>query len=193
MLQWPLTNAPLELDPKNPNQRAAHLVLAGRSRSSRHDPKWKTFPYIVPLALEELGRKEEAPPDFCENWKIRTKTRIREFIVAGRALLEGDREESIAAVNRILASNFQDPEGLFYLSRHLAYLGEVGPALELFRRVVKGGYYCYPAMATDPWLDSLRKEPEFAKLLHESEIGHREAAAAFRQLNGEKVLGIAVQ
>ena len=48
-------------------------------------------------------------------------------------------------------------------------------------------------MVKDPWLDSLRKEPEFAKLLHESEIGHRDAAAAFKQLSGEKVLRIAVR
>jgi DNA-binding winged helix-turn-helix (wHTH) protein/tetratricopeptide (TPR) repeat protein len=150
------------------------------------------LPYLVALALKELGREEECPPALLRELENKNKTRIRDFIVAGRALLEGDREESIAAVNRILASNFQDPEGLFYLSRHLAYLGEVGPALELFRRVVKGGYFCYPAMVKDPWLDPMRKEPEFAKLLHESEIGHREAAAAFKQLSGEKVLRIAV-
>jgi hypothetical protein len=136
------------------------------------------------------GEERIARPHCCGNWKTKTKPAFAISSSQARALLEGDREESIAAVNRILASNFQDPEGLFYLSRHLAYLKEVGPALELFRRVVKGGYFCYPAMAKDPWLDSLRKEPEFEKLLHESEIGHREAAAAFKQLSGEKVLRI---
>ena len=29
--------------------------------------------------------------------------------------------ESIAAVGRVVASDFRDPEGLFYLSRHLAH------------------------------------------------------------------------
>ena len=123
----------------------------------------------------------------------KTKTRIRDFIIAARALLEDDVDESIAAVNRIIASDFQDPEGLFYLSRHLATLNEVGPALQLFERVVAGGYFCYPAMAKDPWLDSLRKKPAFSKLLRQAETQHRNAAAAFKRLNGEKVLGVALQ
>ena len=53
-------------------------------------------------------------------------TRLRDFIVAARTLLEGNTAESIAAVGRIVASDFRDPEGLFYLSRHLAHLNEAG-------------------------------------------------------------------
>jgi TolB-like protein len=150
------------------------------------------FPYIVPLALAELGRKEEALP-LLRELEEKTKTRIRDFIIAARAFLENGVGESIAAVNRIIASDFQDPEGLFYLSRHLARLNEVGPALQLFERVVAGGYFCYPAMAKDPWLDSLRKKPPFTKLLRQAETQHRDAAAVFKRLSGEKVLGIAVQ
>jgi TolB-like protein len=179
----------VELDPKIKTS-IAHTWFVRADYAHLATLRVEDLPYLVALALNELGRGEDCPPTLLRELENKNKTRIRDFIVAGRALLEGDREESIAAVNRILASNFQDPEGLFYLSRHLAYLKEVGPALELFRRVVKGGYFCYPAMAKDPWLDSLRKEPEFEKLLHESEIGHREAAAAFKQLSGEKVLRI---
>jgi tetratricopeptide (TPR) repeat protein len=154
--------------------------------------KVEEVPYIVPLALMELRRGEESLPTLRE-LETTIKTRIRDFVVAARALLEGNRDEVIAAVNRILASDFQDPEGLFYLSRHLAYVNEISPALGLFRRVVKGGYFCYPAMASDHWLDSLRNEPEFTKLLQEAETGHRKAAAAFKQLKGETVLGMVVQ
>jgi hypothetical protein len=141
----------------------------------------------------ELGRAKECPPALLRELENKNKTRIREFIIAGRALLEGDHEESIAAVNRILASDFDDPEGLFYLSRHLAHLHETGPALELFARVVKKGYFCFPAMAIDPWLEPLRNEPEFTRLLHQPESQHREAAAAFKQVGGQKVLGLAAQ
>ena len=141
----------------------------------------------MPLALAELGRKEEALP-VLRDLEQKTKTRIRDFIIAVRALLDKDATESIVAVNRIMASDFQDPEGLFYLSRHLAHLNQFGPALQLFERVVAGGYFCYPAMAKDPWLDSLRKKPAFTKLLRQAETQHRDAAA-FKRLSGEKVLG----
>jgi hypothetical protein len=45
-------------------------------------------------------------------------------------------------------------------------------------------------MARDPWLDSLRKKPAFAKLLRRTETLHREAVAAFEQ-TGSRVFAAA--
>ena len=117
-------------------------------------------------------------------------TRMRDFMVAARTLLEGDAAQSVAAVNRIVASDFRDPEGLFYLARHLSHLEQVTPALELFERVVEGGFFCFPAINNDPWLEPLRKKPSFTKRLRQAETHHRRAAAAFAELQGEKVLGV---
>jgi DNA-binding winged helix-turn-helix (wHTH) protein/tetratricopeptide (TPR) repeat protein len=181
----------IELDPRIKTSvphtwflQADHVRLAA--------VKVEEFPYIVPLALAELRRGEESLPTLRE-LEQKTKTRLRDFIVAARALLDNNLAESIAAVNRIIASDFTDPEGLFYLSRHLAHLNETRPALDLFERVVKGGYFCFPAMAADPWLDSLRNEPAFTRILHQAETQHRDAVAAFKQLGGERILGVAVQ
>jgi DNA-binding winged helix-turn-helix (wHTH) protein/tetratricopeptide (TPR) repeat protein len=148
------------------------------------------FPYIVAISLAELGRAGEALPVLRE-LEHKIPTRLRDFIVAARTLLEGTLTDSIAAVERVVSSDFRDPEGLFYLSRHLAHLNEIGPALHLFERVVAGGFFCFPSMANDPWLDPLRKKPAFTKLLRHAETQHREALAAFTQLRGEKVLGVA--
>ena len=68
---------------------------------------------------------------------------------------------------------------------------QVRPALELFERVVQGGFFCFPAMTSDPWLDPLRRKPGFTKLLSQAESEHREAAAAFAKSHGEKLLGVA--
>jgi hypothetical protein len=111
-------------------------------------------------------------------------------MIAARTLVEGKAAESVAAVNRIAASDFRDPEGLFYLTRHLAHLNEIGPAIDLFRRVVAGGFCCFPAMAQDPWLDPARRRPEFTKLLQQAEAQHREAAATFARFNGDALLGV---
>ena len=61
----------------------------------------------------------------------------------------------------------------------------------MFERVVQGGFFCFPAMTSDPWLDPLRRKPGFTKLLSQAESEHREAAAAFAKSQGEKVLGVA--
>jgi hypothetical protein len=81
-----------------------------------------------------------------------------------------------------VASDFRDPEGLFYLTRHLAHLNETDRVLDLFRRVVEGGFVCFPAMADDPWLDPLRDASDFATLLHRAQARHQEAGQPLRGL-----------
>jgi tetratricopeptide (TPR) repeat protein len=151
---------------------------------------WKLaeVPYIGPLSLAEIGRKTEALTALRELEQT-TRTRVRDLISAALALLEGRTADSVAAINRILASDFRDPEGLFYTCRHLAHLHEDAQALDLLERVIAGGFFCYPAMAQDPWLNPLRKKPAFTKLLKQAETRHREAEAAFVRLHGDRVLG----
>jgi DNA-binding winged helix-turn-helix (wHTH) protein/tetratricopeptide (TPR) repeat protein len=148
------------------------------------------YPYIVAISLAELGRRQEVLPVLLE-LEPRLPGRLRDFAIAARTLLDGDTSESVAAVGRIVDSDFRDPEGLFYLARHLARVKEVGPALDLLERVVGSGYFCFPMMARDPWLDSLRRKPSFTTLLRQAETLHRQALAAFEQRGGPQVLDIA--
>ena len=153
--------------------------------------KLADFPYIVALSLAELGRGAEALAPLRE-LEPRMPARRRDFVVAARTLLEGDRAASAAAAGRVAASadDFRDPEGLYYIARHLAHLGETAPAIELLERVVAGGYTCAPAIASDPWLEPLRRRAPFAKLRARVEAQHAQARAAFERLGGDKVLGV---
>ena len=146
-------------------------------------------PYIVALSMAEVGRKDEALP-VLRAMEEKIKTRMRDFIMAARTKIEGDEVASVAAVGRLVASDFSDPEGLFYLTRHLARLNQADDALSLLERVVGGGFSCYPAMARDPWLEPVRKRPQFAKLLGKAEQQHRVAEKEFARLEGDRILGI---
>jgi tetratricopeptide (TPR) repeat protein len=145
--------------------------------------------YIGFLALASTGRTAEAIAALVE-LEQKAPARARDFMMAARTLLEGRVADSLAAAHRIAASGFRDPEGLFYVVRHLAYLKEKDAAVQLFRRVVRGGFCCYPTMANDPWLDSIRDVPEFAKLLRDARTKHRESQAAFERVNGHVTLGM---
>jgi len=146
-------------------------------------------PYIVAIAMAQVGKDGEAV-QALRPLEEKTKTRMRDFMGAARTLIEGDAPASIAAVGRIVSSEFSDPEGLFYLTRHLARLNEVESALAVFERVVGGGFFCYPAMLRDPWLDPLRKSARFESLLAKAETQHREAEAAFAAVDGGRILGV---
>jgi hypothetical protein len=71
-------------------------------------------PYIVALSLAEVGRKDETLP-VLRALEEKIKTRMRDFIMASRTMIEGDAAGSVAAIRRIVASEFSVPEGLFYL------------------------------------------------------------------------------
>jgi TolB-like protein/tetratricopeptide (TPR) repeat protein len=148
----------------------------------------ETYPYIVSLALAHIGRGEDAVAAL-RPLEEKTKTRMRDFMAAARTMIEGDTPASLAAVQRIITSPFGDPEALYYLSRHLARLNERDSALDVFQRAVDGGFFCYPAMLTDPWLDSLRTDTRFQTLLARAEAQHREAEESFNAAQGARILG----
>ena len=145
--------------------------------------------YIGAMAFASTGRSAEAIAALTE-LEQRLPPRARDFRIAARTLLEGRVADSLAAVHRITATDFRDPEGLFYFVRHLAHLKQADAAVQLFQRVVRGGFWCYPSMARDPWLDSIRDRPQFAKLLRDARTKHREALAAFDSAKGHVTLGI---
>jgi len=179
----------LELEPKI-RTSVGHTWFLQADHARVAAVKAVEYPYIVAISLAELGRASEAL-SVLQEVEPKTPTRIRDFILAARTLLEGRPGDSIAAIGRVAASDFSDPEGLFYLSRHLAHLNEPGAALDLFARVVAGGFFCFPAMARDPWLDSLRKKPAFTRLLRRAQVQHQAAQEAFTRSGGDKVLGVA--
>jgi len=144
-------------------------------------------PYIVAVALAELGRANEAVP-VLRALEEKIKTRMRDFMMAARTMMEGDAAESVVAIERIVHSAFSDPEALLYLTRHLAHLNQADAALRLFERVVRGGHFCYPALSSDPWLDPVRNKPEFTMLLKKADQQHRLAAAEFTRLEGNRIL-----
>ncbi len=154
------------------------------------DTRLEENPCIVALSLDTLGRRDEAIVA-VRHLEEKTRTRMRDFMIAARALMEGNIPESAAAIDRIVGSDFRDPEGLFYLTRHLARINELDRAGELFARVVPGGFFCFAAMARDPWLDPLRGRPAFDRLLRQARTRYCEAEATFTREQGDVMLGVA--
>jgi len=112
------------------------------------------------------------------------------YLVSLRALLEGNGSESLEASKELMKATFRDPEGMYYLGRQISYLGEEAAALEMLGRAVDNGFFCYPAMLRDPWLDGLRARTEFMTLMRKAQHRYQEAAAAFIAGDGSALLGI---
>ena len=144
--------------------------------------------YLPGLALASLGRDGDAVAALRWRERDTRDNRARAFLVSLRALLEGDREESLAALQRA-EDEITDPEARYYIARSLAHLGSHDAALISLRRVVDDGYFCYPAFASDAWLDGVRGSTAFAAVLAAARARHESAAQVFDAAGGDALLG----
>jgi TolB-like protein len=148
------------------------------------------FGYGMALALAMLGRVEEAVSLLRQREPAKPGRLGKLYLTSLRALLEGKREESLAASDELMKATFRDPEGMYYLARQFGYLREEAAALDMLSRAIDNGFFCHPAMLRDPWLDSLRARTEFTGLMSKAHQMHREASTAFLAGGGASLLGI---
>jgi len=153
-------------------------------------PGESDFAYGTALALAALGKTEQALSVLREREQSKAWRLGNLYLVSLRTLLEGKRAESLEASEELRKATFRDPEGMYYLARQLSYLEAQEPALEMLSRAIRNGFFCYPAMVRDPWLDGLRGRPEFTALLREAHGSHRAALAAFVTGRGDTLLGL---
>jgi DNA-binding winged helix-turn-helix (wHTH) protein/tetratricopeptide (TPR) repeat protein len=120
---------------------------------------------------------------------LKEGTRVAPLVQAARAMFEDRRDDSLAVIDQHLKT-LTDPEGLYYVARHCAFLESSERALAALTRAIDGGYFCYPGMAGDPWFDPVRGDAGFGGLVERARKGHRAAAHAFISARGQAILGV---
>jgi non-specific serine/threonine protein kinase len=166
----------------------SYYVLGDYQRAMETDHE--EFRFVRVLALMEQGQHAEARAIAnALDWESMTGT-MKLFTRVTRGLLESDSEMTLGALDQLDASRFRDGEGLYFIARSFAREGEIERALATLRRVVDNGFLCFRMMARDSWLDPLRVESEFVRILRDAETHAREAAHAYVEAGGERVLGV---
>ena len=153
--------------------------------ASHHD-----FGYGTALTLAMLDRAPEAVAILRQQEESKPWRLGRLFLTSMRALLEGNREESLQASKELIHATFRDPEGAYYQARQLCYLGEDALALEQLSRAVNSGFFCYPSFARDPWLDRLRAKPAFSAVMQKAAQLQQQALRVFHANGGDALLGL---
>ncbi len=139
--------------------------------------------YMSGLALASLGRESDAIAALRWRERDTRDNRARAFLISLRALLQGERDESLQALHRA-GEQLTDPEAKYYIARSFARLSAHEDALASFSDVVHDGFFCYPAFVTDPWLDGIRHLQRFRGLLETAESRHEFARDAFHAAGG---------
>src|SRR5439155_26047378 len=71
------------------------------------------------------------------------------IFAAFRAAIEQRRDETMSIFNEL--GGFPDPEGMYYMGRSMAHVGELEMSILGMTQAVDGGFFCYPFFVRDPW------------------------------------------
>jgi TolB-like protein len=177
-----------ELDPQVRTSVSHTHFMAGDYAAALGAYNVSDIGYMEAVALTAMGRGEEAVERLREREALSPDgSLVVLYNISLRAMLEGKREESVATIRRGIPLQ-RDGEGIYYISRQLAFMGQADDALEGLERSLNSGYFCYPAAARDPWLDGLREVKGFQGWLDRVRVRHEQAAAAFRAAGGPRLL-----
>ena len=169
----------------------AHAYLARGDYGRAIETNVEDPPDLTAAALALMGREDEAIALLRGSEGSAWPKIISYFLISYRTLLEGKRAECLAGLDQLLeAWNIRDPCARYYLARMLAQAGDQRRALTMLRQSVEDGFFCFPLLTQDPWLDSLRTNEEFRAILRHGELCHRDALAAFLHAGGDQVLGL---
>lgn len=174
------------LDPRLPTSVAVTFFMLGEYERVL-EYAVEGIPYIRNVALALLDRQDEAMASL-RTIDERIASRMVSFTSSLRLLLDGKHQESIATISSLLG--IRDPEARYFVGRHLVYAGDIAAGLSAIEWVVDNGFFCAPAMARDPWLDSVRSMPEFGAIMRRAEARHRDAVVTFLSAEGDRVLGL---
>jgi len=90
---------------------------------------------------------------------------------------KAERDQEAADEERTVSA-LPDSESHFMVGSYLAFAGYPEAGLRLLKKAVEGNYLAVSAMDHDPFLDSVRKTPEFAAIRAEAVRRQKEFAAA---------------
>ncbi len=142
------------------------------------------------IGLGLAGRRDEARQRLID---MRHTSRIPLFetwIEHLMAWLDRRPEDMAARLPALSSLKIRDdPEALFQLGWLLCDVGDHAAGLNFLQRAVTMGYFVAPTLAARPQFDALRSDPVFVTLLEEAEAGRARARAAFREAQGERLLG----
>jgi len=168
----------ISIDPENPGFRsivvsyqfAGDLDLAFEI-SKRYEQSEFILGYQGAV-LFRMGKEVEAV-EYINRCLRMDPDGLQALWVTGlKAYIEGNVEVGLEAARQFEKVNLHDGEAWYHFAGNYALLGDKEGAIRALKRAVDGGFFNYPFMLTDFFLDSVRDDDEFQKILQQAQRKH---------------------
>jgi TolB-like protein len=147
---------------------------------------------IRAVGLGLAGRRDEARTALSRMDLAPRITAFQPWIEFLMAWL--DRRPADMVAHRAKLAGFdimEDPEAIFQEGWLYCDAGDPERGLGLLRRAVARGYFVATTLAETPSLAAVREEPVFREILGQAQAGRERALTAFRENDGERLVGYA--
>ena len=124
-----------------------------------------------------LNQKDEALRKFDRYIEKEPESLGGLLSLALKNYILGKYDTGLESVRKLDESGPMDSAVLFLIAESYATLEDSKNSLRVLRQAVEGGFFCYPFFLTDPFLDPVRDDPEFQKILALAKEKHE----AFKQ------------
>ncbi len=94
------------------------------------------------------------------------------WVTCMKAYIEGNIDIGMEAAREFEKSNIVDAEAWYHFAGNYGLLGDRDGCVRALQRAVDGGFFNYPFMLKDSFLDSFRGDEEFQMILQEAKEKH---------------------
>jgi len=168
----------LAIDPENPGFRSIVItyIFAGEpEKSFESSMLFKQSEYLLGYqgaALFRMGREDQAVEYFNRCISMNPDGLQALWVTCMKAYIEGNIEEGLEAGRIFELVNIVDAESWYHFAGNYGLLGDRDGCVRALQRAVDGGFFNYPFMRNDSFLDSFREDEEFQMVLQEAREKH---------------------
>jgi hypothetical protein len=85
--------------------------------------------------------------------------------LAGVLAAQGDHDAARRQIDQVLSRPYRDHHVVYGLGAAYAQLGDTARAMHWLRIAADTGFPCVPWFERDPWLEPLRRHPDYVELI----------------------------
>lgn len=172
------TDKALSLDSKNPRYRSSLITytFAGKFEKALNAVgNFQTTSFIIihqGLTYIHRGRQQEGIPYLKKAQELEPEGLTGQLATVILEGIDGNKDEVKRIMKKLEAYNLIDAEPWYFFAQCYGMINDNESAARCLKRAVEGGFYNYPLMMRDVFLDPVRDDPAIKEILEIAKQKH---------------------